>query len=120
MKYFNEASKTIITEEEYTTLIESEDYIETLDEDKPVYLQLTDEVAETIPALLLDQEFKTEQCFVKCELDWCDLQLQYLADVDYGETRAVLTETAVREYKVILRNYIKAGVVVGDKPVRPI
>jgi hypothetical protein len=54
-----------------------------------------------------------EVTWVSAELRISDLQLNMLAD---GDSRATHTEAAWRGYRVDLRNYVKAGIVIGERP----
>lgn len=54
--------------------------------------------------------------WVKHELKGADIQILYHQDSD---TRKVATLTEWRQYRKDLRNYVKNGQIVGDRPTKP-
>lgn len=64
-----------------------------------------------------EQVVSDEQAWVISELSIADIEVNKHLD---GDARAIATEAAWRAYRCQLRDYVKGGQIVGERPARPI
>lgn len=63
-----------------------------------------------------DKKAESENIWVLSEMDFVEININLHKDND---ERSISTEDKWREYRKDLRNYVKDGKVIGDRPTRP-